>query len=86
MQIQLKTGDRINLSCTWGDGPDVCVNIYRDSVKVKGWKDGIFPLDFTGDEAIEMGQKLIQAGERAKEMDLIYADYMEKEENNEDSK
>ena len=67
--MKIKTGDKIDISCTWGDGPDVCVNIYRDSVKCDGWRDGFFPLDFTRGEAIKIGQKLIEAGKQAKKMD-----------------
>lgn len=73
--MQLKTGDKVSVSCTWGEGPDVWVNIYRDSVKVKGWKDGIFPMNFTSEEAIQMGQMLIQAGKRAKELEQIAIDH-----------
>lgn len=73
--MKLKTGDQIDVSCTWGDGPDVCVNIHRDSVKCNGYLKGIFPLDFTGDEAIEIGKKLIVAGKQAKEIDNSVDEY-----------
>lgn len=81
--MELRTGDKINLSCTWGDGPDVCVNIYHDPEKRAHWAKGFFPMDLTGDEAIEIGHKLIQAGEHAKELDRCYDDYMKNEVENE---
>lgn len=84
--MKLRTNDTIDISCTWGDGPDVCVNIRRDPEKQKIWPKGFFPIDFTGDEAIVMGRKLIEAGEQAKKMDRFYRDYMENEEKNENPK
>jgi len=83
--MQLKTNEEIDVSCTWGDGPDVCVNIYYDHKKLDRWTKGFFPMDFTGDEAIEIGHKLIQAGEQAKELDRCYEDYMKSERKNENS-
>lgn len=67
--MQLKTDDKIDISCTWGEGPDVCVNIHRSPEKCSNWPVGFFPIDLTGDEAIEIGRKLIEAGTQAKEMD-----------------
>ncbi len=77
--MKLRTGDKIDISCTWGDGPDVCVNIRRDSIKCKGYSKGFFPLDLTGDEAIDIGQKLIIAGKQAKEIDDSLDEYYENE-------
>ncbi|KKN98988.1 hypothetical protein LCGC14_0142330 [marine sediment metagenome] len=68
----LKTGDEVSISCTWGEGPDVCVNVELDLEKMGNyWPKGFFPMDFTGDEAIMIGRKLIECGNRAKELDLI---------------
>lgn len=71
--------DEINVSCTWGDGPDVCVNIKYDPKQTRQNfnLNGFFPLDFTGDEAIRMGYLLIQAGQQAKRMDDSYRQYCE---------
>jgi len=79
--MDLNTGDTIDISCTWGDGPDVCVNIKRDIEKLRNWSKGFFPIDFTGDEAILIGQRLIECGKQAKEMDRCAAEYFENEGN-----
>lgn len=71
MDKKLATGDKFCSSCTWGDGPDVCVNIHFDHKRLaKNYMgEGFLPLDFTSDEAIEIGRALIQAGEQAKELE-----------------
>jgi hypothetical protein len=78
MDKKLATGDEIGLSCTWGDGPDVCVNIQFDPKKRANYKgEGFFPIDFTGDEAIEIGLALMQAGQQAKALDKAYMEYFD---------
>lgn len=79
MLMELRTNDKIDISCTWGDGPDVCVNVHFDPKKRACWRDGFFPMDFTGDEAIEAGERLIEAGKQAKEHDRFYDDYIKGE-------
>ncbi len=70
MEKKLTGGNEISLSCTWGDGPDVAVNIHFDHEKLaKNFRgSGFLPLDLTSDEAVEIGRALIQAGEQAKEL------------------
>lgn len=77
--MELKTGDIVDISCTWGDGPDVCVNIHHDPKKRKNYSEGFFPMDFTGDEAILIGRRLIKCGKQAKEMDYSVKQYFENE-------
>ena len=77
--MELKTGDIVKISCTWGDGPDVCVNIHHDSKKRKNWPEGFFPMDLTGDEAVLIGHRLIECGKQAKEMDRFAEQYFENE-------
>jgi len=77
--MELTTGDKIDISCTWGDGPDVCVNIYYDYRRHKHLTKGFFPLDFTGEEAIVIGRKLIQAGQQAKRLDVSVEKYFDNE-------
>lgn len=72
MEYKLETGDKVHLSCTWGDGPDVCVNIYRNPFEINNWPKGFIPIDLTGDEAIAIGCTLIQIGEQAKKIDCSY--------------
>ena len=62
-------GQKVEIGCTWGDGPDVCVNINYPPEKLKRWTKGFFPIDFTGDEAILIGNLLIKCGKQAKAMD-----------------
>ena len=80
MEKKLAGGNEISLSCTWGDGPDVAVNIHFDHEKLaKNFRgSGFLPLDLTGDEAIEIGHALIQAGVQANELEL-YAKQMDGE-------
>lgn len=75
--------DKIDISCTWGDGPDVCVNIYRnpESPSLNDYDNEFVPLDFTGDEAIKMGHMLIEAGRQAKKMDDLYRQDCEEHKN-----
>ncbi len=73
MDKKLTAGDEISLSCTWGDGPDVAVNIHFDHDRLaRSYRgEGFLPLDLTSDEAIEIGRAMIQAGEQAKELELF---------------
>lgn len=66
--MQIVNGQKIDISCTWGEGPDVCVNIYDNHVFRKGYTKGFYPLDFTAEEAIQIGKSLIDAGEQAQRM------------------
>lgn len=77
--MKLTTGDKIDISCTWGDGPDVCVNIKHDPKKRICWPDGFFPIDLTADEANDIGKRLIEASKQAKEIDRSYRDRMKNE-------
>jgi len=81
--MELKTGDKIDISCTWADGPDVCINIHHDPKLRKNWPEGFFPIDFTGDEAIAIGNTLIQYGKQAKQLDVVAQQYFEDKEKNE---
>ncbi len=77
MDIVLHCKMKISVSCTWGDGPDVCVNINYPLEGLKNWSKGFFPLDFTGDEAIKIGEALIKAGKEAKSWDESVMKYFE---------
>lgn len=80
--MKFKLGDeRIDIECTWGDGPDVLMNIHRSKEHVQYWKAGFVPLDLTADQAIRMGHNLIDRGLRALELEQIAQEYMEKEDN-----
>ena len=81
MDMKLTAGDEISLSCTWGDGPDVAVNIKFDQDRLaRSYRgEGFLALDLTGEEAIEIGHALIQAGVQANELEL-YAQQMDGEE------
>ncbi len=73
MDKKLTAGDEISLSCTWGDGPDVAVNIHFDHERLaRNYRgQGFLPLNLTSDEATEIGLALLQAGAQAKELELI---------------
>jgi len=76
-------------SCTWGDGPDVLVEVkgtnivlYHDPIGKDRWTHGIISegsFDMTADEALRFADKLIFAARQAKEIDQSVADYFEKE-------
>lgn len=79
--METACGQKVEIGCTWGDGPDVCVNINYKPEELKRWTKGFFPLDFTGDEAILIGSLLIKCGTQAKEMDDSYRRYCEDHKN-----
>jgi len=83
MKLKTRTGDDISISCTWGDGPDVCVNIKYDPKLTRTHfnLNGFFPLDLTGDEAISVGNQLIISGNHAKSLDKSYQEYLERQAN-----
>lgn len=72
-EIQLKK-ETISTECTWGDGPDVYLHVKRSQEQINTWGADFVPLDLTGDEAIQFGTALIDAGNRALELDRIKKD------------
>jgi len=76
-------------SCAWGDGPDVIVSLegtkiilYEDPHENNHFKHGIVSegsFDLTSNEAIELAHSLLMAARVAKDLDLSYNDYVEKE-------
>ena len=80
--------NKINASCTWGDGPDVVVSfqgkrviLYEDPT-MKGWKHGYVEsgsFDLTSKEAFKLAGELINSATGAEEMEKSLKDYMDQE-------
>lgn len=83
----------VHATCTWGDGPDVILSmenhifILHENPTIKGFKHGTVKrgsTDLTADEAIKLGNELINAAAQAKDLVRIakdhddYADLFEK--------
>jgi len=77
MNIMTNYGVKIAVACTWGDGPDVLINVHDHRVSTKGFTPGFYGMDLTGDQAIQMGEALIAAGKKAHDWDKTLAAYYE---------
>ncbi len=59
---------KIDISCAWGDGPDVAMNLHPSEEEQEGIKqfgDGLIPVDLTAKEAKELSSKLFMAAVQA---------------------
>jgi alkanesulfonate monooxygenase SsuD/methylene tetrahydromethanopterin reductase-like flavin-dependent oxidoreductase (luciferase family) len=58
---------KVDVFCSWGDGPDVGINIERSEQEVAGWKDPHLHcyLDFTAAEARAFAAKMIAYADEA---------------------
>lgn len=56
---------QIDISCTAGEGPDICVNIHCDKKIVDQFMGNIYPIDFTIEEARKMAAALLYAANNA---------------------
>ncbi len=73
-------GHKVGVGCTWGDGPDVCINIKSPKATLKKYTDPLFvALALTGDEAITLGLHLIRCGQEALEFDRSYLNWCVKD-------
>lgn len=57
--------DKIVIACTWGDGPDVLMDISSGGA--------IIPLDLTAKDARAIAQALNQAADQSDELDALAA-------------
>ncbi len=48
-------GAEVNVFCSWGEGPDVGLNIVRSDDSLKTWPPKFLPIDMTAEEAIQIG-------------------------------
>jgi hypothetical protein len=60
---------KIKVNCTWGDGPDVLLQLFT--------KDGtrITSFDLTSEEALDLAVDLEKAAEWAKQMERMAKDH-----------
>lgn len=71
---------KVSMSCTWGEGSDVSINIQRTQRHFNKYTDPLFvPLDLTAQEAIEFGKHLMKCGIDAMKCNLDYANYVIKD-------
>lgn len=75
---------RIHVDCTWGDGPDVAMNLHPSEEEQKGIKmfsDDLIPIDLTVEEARELAGKLLMSAMQADLLEQAASShYVEKEE------
>jgi len=83
--MKFKTYDGVEWSagCTWGDGPDVAINIkvpekYATIIQNQLKTRDIF-LDLTAEEAQKLGHALVSAGDKAAEIEEGYYGYLKAE-------
>ncbi len=78
--MKLKLGnEQVNISCTWGDGPDVLFDLHRSEKHMETWKGNLVPLDLTAEEAIHMGKHLISCGKQALALEQVAKDHDDEE-------
>lgn len=56
---------QIDISCTAGEGPDVCVNVHCDKKIVNRFMGNIYPIDLTVEEARKMAAVLTHMADSA---------------------
>lgn len=73
---------RIDVFCSWGDGPDVGINLKRSEEEAKRYRNSqnLFFVDLTAKEARNMAAKLVAAAESAERMDRQATEYFALEE------
>lgn len=82
MITPMKIGDEeISTSCTWGDGPDVAMNIKRSQKHIDTWGPKFVPLDLTAQQAITLGNQLIMGGRQAMSLEKLATEHDEEKEN-----
>lgn len=73
-------------TCTWGEGPDVMVNLngtmlilYEDPTDKDRWTHGSISegaFDLTADEAEELANALLASAKAARDLNKSYNEYM----------
>lgn len=59
---------KIDVSCAWGDGPDVAMNLHpskKEQEGIRQFGDDLIPVDLTAKEAKELSSKLFMAAMQA---------------------
>lgn len=72
----------IKIACTWGDGPDVAMNLHPSEADQEGmmmFGDDLIPVDLTADEAMALAGELLVAARQAKELEELAATYADEE-------
>lgn len=61
---------KISPTCTWGDGPDVCINLTRTDRERSAYTDPNFwAIDLTALEAVDLAANLVRCAMQAMQMD-----------------
>jgi len=62
----------VQVNCTFGEGPDVALDITAPLDRLEGnHPRGFIPIDLSSDEAIALGQLLIESGKEAQRLAVI---------------
>lgn len=69
---------KIDVNCTWGDGPDVAMNLHPSKEEQEGMKifsDDLIPVDFTVEEARKLANKLLISAMQAELLEQAASSY-----------
>lgn len=81
----------MKVSCTWGDGPDIVLDLsgstlilFEDPINKDKWKNGTVSngnMDLTAQEAKQLAQDLLMAAQEVEELEKICLDHDMRESN-----